>query len=147
MPFDELQQYGQAKANEIVERRKARKVETEKAAGDTKLKAFWAPKLWEQMREAIEQRILAINRALGERVLLSDTSSPDMVIIRVNGAPTNLSAAYDASSGKVILSLDDHSETYELDVSRGEVKYRAVGYFSPGQVGKMLVDKAASMVL
>jgi len=45
MSLDDLEQYGEAKAREIQARRERRKVEVEKAAGDNKLRSFWAPKL------------------------------------------------------------------------------------------------------
>jgi hypothetical protein len=147
MPVDDLQQYGEAKAREIQERRERRKAENAKAAGDTKLKLFWAPKLWEQIRDAIDQRVHAVNEALGENALVFDEGRADLVIVRVSHVTSNLSATYDSQTGRVTLSLDDHSERYDLDVAKGEVKFKAVGYFSPSQVAKMLVDKAAGMVV
>lgn len=147
MPLDDIQQYARAKAQEIHERRQRRKVESEKSAADGKLKTVWAPKLWEQTRQEIRQMVQAVNEALGEAPLSCDEARDDVVIIRVAKIPSNLSASYDSFTGKIILALDDHLETYNLEVVRGEVKLKAVGYFSPGQVAKMLVDKAASMVL
>jgi len=143
----DLQQYGLAKAKEIQDRRERRKLELEKAAGDNKLKVQYAPKLWEDLRETIEQRVNAINNALSERALMCDTDRLNLVIIHVKHVPAILSASYDQPTGRVTLSLDDHSERYDVEVSKGEVKYKAVGYFSASQVAKMLVDKAAGMVL
>jgi hypothetical protein len=80
-------------------------------------------------------------------VLTFDEARPDLVIVRVRQVTSNLSATYDPQTGRVTLSLDDHSERYDLEVTKGEVKFKAVGYFSPSQVAKMLVDKAASMVV
>jgi len=147
MPVDDIQQYGEDKAREIQQRRERRKAESARAAGDVKLKMFWAPKLWEQIRDTIDQRVHAVNGALGENVLTFDEVRPDLVIVRVIKVTSNLSATYDAQTGRVTLSLDDHSERYDLEVTKGEVKFKAVGYFSPSQVAKMLVDKAASMVV
>jgi hypothetical protein len=65
----------------------------------------------------------------------------------VNQVFANISAAYDAASGKVTLNLDDHSEIYDLEVVKGEVKYKEIGFFSPDQLAKMLVDKASYLVL
>lgn len=147
MAVDDIQLYGEAKAKEIQDRRERRKLESARTAGDVKLKMFWAPKLWEQIRDTLDQRVQAINGALGEDVLTFDEIRPDLVIVRVKHVTSNLSAQYDAQTGRVTLSLDDHSERYDLEVTKGEVKFKAVGYFSPSQVAKMLVDKAASMVL
>lgn len=147
MPLDDLQHYGRSKAQEIQERRQRRKAESEKAASDGKLKTVWAPKLWQQTREEIRQMVQSVNEALGESPLACDESTDDIVIIRVAKIPSNLSASFDSFTGKIILALDDHMETYNPEAVRGEVKLKAVGYFSPGQVAKMLVDKAASMVL
>lgn len=147
MPLDDLQQYGLSKAQEIYERRQRRKVDTEKAAANGKLKNVWAPKLWEQTRQEIRQMVQAVNEALGEAPLVCDETREDIVIVRVARTASNLSASFDSFTGKIILALDDHLETYNLEVVRGEVKLKAVGYFSPRQVAKMLVDKAASMVL
>lgn len=146
MPADEIQQYGEDKAREIQQRRERRRAESTRAASDVKLKMFWAPKLWEQIRDTIDQRVHAVNGALGEDVLTFD-ERPDLVIVRVSHVASNLSATYDVQTGRVTLSLDDHSERYDLEVTKGEVKFKAVGYFSPSQVAKMLVDKAASMVV
>jgi len=146
MPFDDLQLYGQAKAHEIQERRNRRKIEDEKASVDRKLKAFWAPTIWEQTREAIRQRVVAINAALGESVLQIDAADAGSMTIKIAKVTANLAASYDAANGRIVLSLDDHTENYDMDVVRGEVKLKAVGYFSPSQVAKMLVDKAATMV-
>lgn len=147
MPLDDLQHYGRSKAQEIQERRQRRKVESEKTAADGKLKTVWAPKLWDQTREEIRQMVQSVNEALGETPLACDEARDDVVIIRVAKIPSNLSASFDSFTGKIILALDDHMETYNLEVVRGEVKLKAVGYFSPRQVAKMLVDKATSMVL
>ncbi len=147
MPLDEIQKYGEDKAREIQQRRERRKAESSRAAGDVKLKMFWAPKLWEQIRDTLDQRVHAVNAALGEEVLTFDEARPDQVVVRVKQITSNLSATYDAPTGRVTLSLDDHSERYDLEVTKGEVKFKAVGYFSPSQVAKMLVDKAASMVV
>ncbi len=147
MSIDELQQYGQTKAREIRERRERRKVEGEKASVESRLKAFWAPRLWEQTRETIIQRVHAINDALGELALQCNNDKPGIVVIKVAQVPAELSAAFDPSTGKITLTLDDHVVSYDLEVARGEVKLKAVGYFTPSQVAKMLVDKAASMVL
>jgi hypothetical protein len=147
MPVDEIQKYGEDKAREIQQRRERRKAEISRAAGDVKLKMFWAPKLWEQIKDTLDQRVHAVNGALGEEVLTFDEARPDLVIVRVRQVTSNLSATYDPQTGRVTLSLDDHSERYDLEVTKGEVKFKAVGYFSPSQVAKMLVDKAASMVV
>jgi hypothetical protein len=147
MPVDEIQKYGEDKAREIQQRRERRKAEISRAAGDVKLKMFWAPKLWEQIKDTLDQRVHAVNGALGEEVLTFDEARPDLVIVRVRQVTSNLSATYDPQTGRVTLSLDDHSERYDLEVTKGEVKFKAVVYFSPSQVAKMLVDKAASMVV
>jgi hypothetical protein len=147
MPLDDLEQYGQVRAREIQERRQRRRVADEKASVDDKLKTVWAPRLWLQVRQEMQQLVSAINDALGEPVLECDQVNSELVILRVAEMPSNLSAAFDPSLGKIILTLDDHLDTYTLEVVRGEVKLKAVGYFSPVQVAKMLVDKAASMVL
>ena len=147
MAADEISQYGSTKAQEIQERRQRRRIADEKASVDDKLKTIWAPRLWVQIREEITQLVQSINGALGEPVLVCDESNPDVISIGVIDALTNLSATYDSRSAKFILTLNDHLETYHLEVIRGEVKLKAVGYFSPRQVAKMLVDKAASMVL
>ena len=119
----------------------------EKASADNRLKAQWAPKLWYRVRETIAERVQAVNEALGEPALTCDAARPDWVIIRVNQVFTNVAAAYDAGTGRVTLNLEDHSETYELEVSKGEVRYKEIGSFTPDQVARMLVDKAASLVL
>ena len=142
-----LEQYGQVKAHEIQERRQRRRIADEKASVDGKLKTVWAPRLWLQVRQEMQQLVRAINDALDEPVLECDEVNAELVIIRLADMPSNLSAAFDPSVGKIILTLDDHLDTYTLEVIRGEVKLKAVGYFSPVQVAKMLVDKAASMVL
>jgi hypothetical protein len=147
MPLDDVEQYGQVKAYEIHERRQRQRIADEKASVDGKLKTLWAPRLWQQVREEIHQLVQSVNDALGETVLECDEANSELVIIRVADTDSNLSAAFDPSVGKVILTLDDHLETYTLEVVRGEVKLKAVGYFSPRQVAKMLVDKAASIVL
>jgi hypothetical protein len=147
MPIDDVEQYGQVRAHEIQERRQRRRIADEKASVDDKLKTVWAPRLWQQVREEMQQLVGAINEALGEQVLEYDEVNHELVILRVADTPSNLSAAFDPSVGKIILTLDDHLDTYTLEVVRGEVKLKAVGYFSPLQVAKMLVDKAASMVL
>jgi hypothetical protein len=147
MALDDIQQYGEDKAREIQQRRERRKAESTRAAGDIKLKMFWAPKLWEQIRDTIDQRVHAVNGALGENVLTFDEVRPDQVIVRVSQVTSSLAATYDPQTGRVTLSLDAHTERYDLEVAKGEVKYKAVGYFSPSQVAKMLVDKAASMVV
>ncbi len=146
MPADELQQYGRSKAQEIQERRKRRRLDEEKARADSKLKSVWAPKLWEQVRDEIRQRVLAINDALGEGALAWDETRAGLVVIKVARVPSNLSASYHPSNGSVTLTLNDHTETYDLEEMRGEVMFKAVGYFSAGQIAKMLVDKAAGMV-
>jgi hypothetical protein len=56
MPVDEIQKYGEDKAREIQQRRERRKAEISRAAGDVKLKMFWAPKLWEQIKDTLDQR-------------------------------------------------------------------------------------------
>jgi hypothetical protein len=71
----------------------------------------------------------------------------DLIVVKVVNLTTSISAAFDVSNAKITLNLHDHAETYELEAVRGEVKLKAVGYFSPDQIAKMLVDKAASMVL
>lgn len=147
MPFDELQQYGEMKAHEIQERRKRRKLERERALQNRKVKSERAPQLWQQLREAIEERIRAVNVALGESALECDNGRTDVVTVLVSHVPTNLSASFDGGSGRVTLTLDDHAESYDLEVVKGEVLFKAVGFFSPTQVAKMLVDKAATLVL
>lgn len=147
MSLDELQKYGQSKASEISQRRERRKVELEKASSDAKLKAVWAGRLWEQVLATVGQRAKAVNDALGEKALSCEAVRDDLLIVRVAQVSSNLSAAYDPSTGRVTLTLDDHTESYDLEVVKGEVKFKAVGYFSPTQVAKMLVDKAASLVL
>lgn len=144
---DDLQRYGQEKAKEIQQRRERRQMEMEKSDADSKLKAHWAPRLWDKVRETIGERVKVINDALGEQALTCDAARSEWVIIRVNQVFANVSAAYDPSSGKVTLNLDDHSETYDLEVFKGEVRYKEIGSFSPDQVARMLVDKAASLVL
>lgn len=144
---DDLLRYGQDKAKEIYQRRERRKIEVERSSADGRLKAAWAPKLWEQVRQTIGERVKAINDALGENALVCDASRSEWVIIRVNQVFANVSAAYDPTSGKVTLNLDDHSETYDLEVVKGEVRYKEIGSFTPDQLGRMLVDKAANMVL
>jgi hypothetical protein len=144
---DDLQRYGQEKAKEIQIRRDRRKVEVEKASADNKLKAAWAPRLWEQVRQTIGERVKVINDALGEQALVCDASRLEWVIIRVNQVFANVSASYDPGTGKVTLNLDDHAETYDLEVVKGEVRYKEIGSFTPDQVARMLVDKAASLVL
>jgi hypothetical protein len=146
MPED-LERYGQDKAKEIYQRRERRKIETEKASADNRLKAAWAPKLWDHVRETIGVRVKAVNDALGESALVCDASRSEWVIIRVNQVFANVSAAYDPVTGKVTLNLDDHSETYDLEVVKGEVRYKEIGSFTPDQLGRMLVDKAANLVL
>lgn len=148
MPLvDDLNRYGADKAKEILQRRERRKLEMEKSNADNILKAEWAPKLWQRMRETIAERVTAVNSALGEPALTCDAARPDWVIIRVNQVFTNVAAAYDPNSGKVTLNLEDHSETYDLEVSKGEVRYKEIGSFTPDQIARMLVDKAASLVL
>jgi hypothetical protein len=147
MSTDDVEQYGQTKAHEIQERRQRRRIADERASVDGRLKTVWAPKLWQQVRQEMQQLVQAVNDALGEPVLECDEVNSELVIIRIAETPSNLSAAFDPSVGKIILTLDDHLDTYTLEVIRGEVKLKAVGYFSPRQVAKMLVDKAASMVL
>lgn len=147
MPLDDLEQYGQVKAHEIQERRQRRRIADEKILVDGKLKTVWAPRLWQQVRQEMQHLVHSVNDALGEPVLECDEVNSELVIIRVADTPSNLSAAFDPGVGKIILTLDDHLDTYTLEVVRGEVKLKAVGYFSPVQVAKMLVDKAASMVL
>jgi len=147
MSQEDIAQYGQAKAQEIQERRQRRRIADEKASVDGKLKILWAPRLWQQIRGEIRQLAQAVNEALGETALECDETTPEMVVIKLADTPSNLSASFDFNSGKFILTLNDHLETYNLEVVRGEVKLKAVGYFSPRQVAKMLVDKAASMVL
>lgn len=147
MPLDDLEQYGQVKAHEIQERRQRQRIADEKASVDGKLKTLWAPKIWQQVREEIQQLVHAVNDALGEVVLEYDGANSEMVIVKLLDRVSNLSAAFEPSVGKIILTLDDHRDTYTLEVVRGDVKLKAVGYFSPRQVAKMLVDKAASMVL
>jgi hypothetical protein len=148
MPMvDDLQRYGQDKAKEIQQRRERRRVEIEKASADNKLKAHWAPKLWQAVRDVIAERVQSVNAALGEPALTCDAARPDWVIIRVNQVFTNVAAAYDPGTGKVTLNLEDHSETYDLEVWKGEVRYKEIGSFTPDQVARMLVDKAASLVL
>jgi hypothetical protein len=147
MPPDDLDHYGLAKAQEIQERRQRRRVADEKASVDGKLKILWAPRLWQQTRAEIKQLVLSINNALGETALECDEARPEIMIIKTPTIASNLSASFDAPTGRIILTLDDHLETYNLEVVRGEVKLKAVGYFSPRQVAKMLVDKAASIVL
>ena len=147
MPLDDVVQYGQTKAQEIQERRQRRRIADEKASVDGRLKTIWAPKIWEQVCEEITQLVQSINDALGEDALQCDEDSAGMVIIRLADIPSNLSATFDPSAGRFILTLNDHLETFNLEVVRGEVKLKAVGYFSPRQLAKMLVDKAASMVL
>ena len=88
-----------------------------------------------------------MNEALGEPALECEEVSPEIVVVNIAGVPSNLSVAFDVKSARFVLTLNDHLETYTLEVVRGEVKLKAVGYFSPRQVAKMLVDKAASMVL
>jgi anti-sigma-K factor RskA len=146
MRFDDLQ-YGQSKAREIQDRRERRRLIDERSATDNKLKTFWAPKLWEQTRETVRQLVQAINTALGEKSLECDEVKPDMVVIKVANVASNLAASFDAATGRITLTLDDHAEGYDLEVVRGDVKLKGVGFFSPSQVAKMLVDKAASMVL
>ena len=147
MPLDDVVQYGQTKAQEIQERRQRRRIADEKASVDGRLKTIWAPKIWEQVCEEITQLVQSINDALGEDALQCDEDSAGMVTIRLADIPSNLSATFDPSAGRFILTLNDHLETFNLEVVRGEVKLKAVGYFSPRQLAKMLVDKAASMVL
>jgi hypothetical protein len=147
MALDDLLQYGQEKAKEIYQRRERRKIEIERASADSKLKAMWGPKLWELLREAIIERVKSINAALGEPALICDATRTEWIILRVNQVFANISAAYDAASGKVTLNLDDHSEIYDLEVVKGEVKYKEIGFFSPDQLAKMLVDKASYLVL
>lgn len=147
MPADELQQYGEMKAHEIQERRKRRKAEREKALQNRRVKAERAPQLWQELRDAVEQRVQSVNEALGEPALECDNGRPDVMTVLVAHVPTNLSASFDGGSGRVTLTLDDHAESYDLEVVKGEVMFKAVGYFSPAQVAKMLVDKAASLVL
>ena len=144
---DDLERYGQDKAKEIYQRRERRRVEVKKASADARLKAAWAPKLWDQVRETIGERVKAINDALGEPALVCDASRSEWVIIRVNQVFANVSAAYDPATGRVTLNLDDHAETYDLEVVKGEVRYKEIGSFTPDQVGRMLVDKAANLVL
>lgn len=147
MPPDDLAQYGQTKAQEIQERRQRQRIADEKTFVDGKLKTLWAPRIWQQIRVEIKQLAGSINDALGETALQCDESNVEIVIIEVTNTPSNLSASFDSSATKFILTLNDHLETYHLEVVRGEVKLKAVGYFSPRQVAKMLVDKAANMVL
>ena len=147
MQIDEVLQYGQAKAQEIQERRQRRRIADEKASVDGRLKTIWAPRIWEQIREEITQLVHSINEALGEDAIVHDEDGAGMVIIRLDGVPSNLSATFDPNAGRFILTLNDHIEAFNLEVVRGEVKLKAVGYFSPRQLAKMLVDKAASMVL
>ena len=147
MPLDDLEQYGQVKAREIQERRQRQRIADEKASVDDRLKTLWAPKIWQQVREEIQLLLQSVNDALGEGVLEYDEPNSEVVVVKLLDRDSNLSAAFDPSVGKVILTLDDHRDTYTLEVVRGDVKLKAVGYFSPRQVAKMLVDKAASMVL
>ena len=147
MPLDEVIQYGQSKAQEIQERRQRRRIADEKASVDDRLKNIWAPRLWEQIREEIRRLAQSINDAMGEDVMECDETNPGIVVINVADTPSNLSAAFESNAVRFVLTLNDHMETYNLEVVRGEVKLKAVGYFSPVQVAKMLVDKAASMVL
>jgi hypothetical protein len=144
---EDLERYGKDKAKEIYQRRERRKIEMERASADNRLKAAWAPKLWDQVRETIGVRVKAVNDALGESALICDASRSEWVIIRVNQVFANVSAAYDPVTGKVTLNLDDHSETYDLEVVKGEVRYKEIGSFTPDQLGRMLVDKAANLVL
>jgi len=147
MPPDEVSQYGESKAQEIQERRQRRRVADEKASVDGKLKTLWAPRLWQQIREEITQLVQSVNDAMGETVLACEDANPELVVVNVADTQSNLSAAFDSKAVRFVLTLNDHLETYSLEVIRGEVKLKAVGYFSPRQVAKMLVDKAASMVL
>jgi len=147
MSPDDVSQYGLTKAQEIQERRQRRRIADEKASVDGKLKSIWAPRLWQQIREEITQLVQAVNNALDETALECDETGQQIVVINVANTPSNLSAAFDSSAVRFVLTLNDHLETYNLEVVRGEVKLKAVGYFSPRQVAKMLVDKAASMVL
>ena len=147
MSSDDLAQYGQSKAEEIRDRRERRRLEHERATADGKLKAAWGPQLWEETREEIQLRVDAVNQALGESALVWDGSRADFCVIRVTHVGANLSASYDVRAARVILTTENHSDTFDLEVVRGEVKFKAVGYFSPSQIAKMLVDKAASLVL
>jgi len=147
MPLDDLEQYGQGKAREIQERRQRQRIADEKASVDDKLKTLWAPRIWQQVREEIQLLVQSVNDALGEVALECDEPNSEVVVVKLLDRDSNLSAAFDPSVGKIILTLDDHRDTYTLEVVRGDVKLKAVGYFSPRQVAKMLVDKAASMVL
>jgi len=147
MSQEDVTQYGHSKAQEIQERRERRRVADEKASVDGKLKMMWAPRLWLEIREEMTQLAQAVNEALGEPALECEEVSPEIVVVNIAGVPSNLSVAFDVKSARFVLTLNDHLETYTLEVVRGEVKLKAVGYFSPRQVAKMLVDKAASMVL
>jgi hypothetical protein len=147
MPLDDIEQYGKVKAHEIHERRQRRRIDDEKASVDDRLKTLWAPRLWQQLREEIEVLVQSINHALGEAVLECDEVNPELVVLRVADMDSNLSVAFDPNTEKIVLTLNDHLDTYTLEVVKGEVKLKAVGYFSPRQVAKMLVDKGASMVL
>jgi len=147
MAPDEISQYGESKAQEIQERRHRRRVADEKASVDGKLKTLWAPRLWQQVREEITQLVQSVNDAMGETVLACEEANPELVVVNVADTQSNLSAAFDSKAVRFVLTLNDHLETYNLEVIRGEVKLNAVGYFSPSQVAKMLVDKAATMVL
>jgi len=147
MSFDEMEQYGRNKAQEIQERRERRKLEQQRITSDNKLKAAWAPRIWAELREILAKRVQAVNDALGENALIFDAFKPDSVIIQIAHVRSNLSAVYDPPTGKITLALDDHMESYDLEVVKGEVKLKAVGYFTPAQLAKMLVDKAASMVI
>ena len=85
---------------------------------------MWAPRIWQQVRDEIKELVDAVNHALGETALESEAAKADIIVITVTGVPSHLSAAFDASTGKIILTLDDHLETYNLEVVRGEVKSR-----------------------
>ncbi len=147
MPLNDVEQYGQVKAREIQERRQRRRIDDEKASVDGRMKTLWAPRLWQQVREEIEHLVQSINDALGETAVEYDEVNTELVVLNVVDTPSNLSAAFDPSAEKIVLTLNDHLDSYILEVVKGEVKLKAVGYLSPRQVAKMLVDKAASMVL
>ncbi len=110
------------KSKEILGRRKKARLDKDNQLAQWKQKRVQAPELWSQVQEAIEKRIAALRKKLGQEDILSYSRTPNQMLVIIS--PTQeMRLDFDPDTLKILLL--NTGMNYAPHVVQGDVTFCA----------------------
>jgi len=126
----------------FISRQQAKDSKDEKELSDRKLKQAWVEKKWDQLVQAVSQRVSEFNKKAQRELLVFELSATDTISVGRCDTHTKLELKIDLRTLELSQSGGNAFGIYRLEIKQGDaVDYKKDGtFYSPDDIARAAIS-------